>query len=212
MSSYRGTERGVDPAMVGPRGSTHDAIAATEVTVAERQGNEMRDPVRWGAVWAGALTTLALFVLLEVTFFAFGWLTPGEGAADDTAAGWVSLILGIFAFAVGGMVAAARSIWHHVREGVVHGMLVWALATAAVLTIALVGGGAVFGASSDLFGQMEFLQVQDAQASAQAVEAAEDAAGWAAFALFTTLGAAVAGGALGVKTGSNSKRQGSHAS
>lgn len=160
-----------------------------------------QDPVRWGAVWSGLLVTLASFILLELVFFALGWLTFEQGN-PGTSVGLVTAVIGFVSFMLGGMIAGGTSIWHGAREGMVHGVLVWALAVVALLFITLFGGGALFGSVSNIFAQTASLQnLTDVQLE-QALATARDSAGWAILGLVAYLVAAAAGGMLGVKTGS----------
>nr|MBA2715963.1 hypothetical protein [Propionibacteriales bacterium] len=71
-------------------------------------GAERQDGVRWGPIWAGLLTALTAFILLELLFFAFGWLTldPGENDPGNSS-GLVTGILALVAFFLGGLVAGA---------------------------------------------------------------------------------------------------------
>lgn len=163
-----------------------------------------QDPVRWGAVWAGVVVALATFLLLELIFFTFGWLTLAEGSPDTTA-GWISGLIALFAFFVGGLIAGATSIWRGSREGMVHGVLVWALGLVGVLFLTLFGGGALFGSVANVVTQVAALQpsdLPDVQAS-QAIDTARAAAGWAVLALALSLAAAAVGGVAGVKMGSS---------
>lgn len=58
-------------------------------------GAERKDGVRWGPIWAGLLTALTTFILLELLFSALGWLTldPGEEDSGNSAA----IVTGILA-------------------------------------------------------------------------------------------------------------------
>src|SRR5690348_14526972 len=73
-----------------------------------------RDRVRWGPIWAGLLTTLSLFLLLELMAYAFGWLTLGSGAGNFPAgatrtAAWVTGIIGLISFFLGGLLTGATA-------------------------------------------------------------------------------------------------------
>lgn len=169
-------------------------------------GDQRRDPVRWGSVWAGVLVALTTFLLVELLFFAFGWLTYAQGNPSTTA-GWISGLIGLFAFFMGGLVAGATSIWRGVREGMVHGVLVWALGLVGIIFITLFGGGSLFGSVANVFGQFASLQqaaLPDVQVS-EVTDTVRSAARWAVLALALSLAAAVLGGMAGVKMGSKYK-------
>jgi hypothetical protein len=81
-------------------------------------------------------------------------------------------------------------------------VLVWALGVVGILFLTLFGRGALFGSASDIFVQMSSLQnLSDVQAT-EALSIARGAAGWAIVGLVAYLVAAIAGGMMGVKTGS----------
>src|SRR4051794_34801797 len=84
--------------------------------------DERRDRIRWGPVWAGALTTLSTYVVLQLLFFALGWLDLGfDGGGDSTVRAVVSGVLGLVAFFLGGAAAGASSLWHRANDGMVNG-------------------------------------------------------------------------------------------
>src|SRR5437879_4508028 len=67
-----------------------------------------RDRVRWGPIWAGLLTALSLFLLLELMAYAFGWLTLGSGAGNFLGGATrsdavVTGIIGLITFFLGGL-------------------------------------------------------------------------------------------------------------
>lgn len=75
------------------------------------------DRVRWGPVWTGALTTLSINVVLQLLFYALGWLDLGT--ENGTTASVVSAVLGLVAFLLGGFAAGASAGWR--RAGRRHG-------------------------------------------------------------------------------------------
>lgn len=166
-------------------------------------GGRRQELVSWGAVWAGLLVTLAVFLLLEFIFFALGWLDFAQGQQDSTA-GVVTAILALVAFFVGGIVAGATSVWREGKGGLLHGILLWALGIVSILFLTLFGGGALFGAVADVLSQATSIQqavdVPDVQLQ-EALGTARDAAGWAALSLLLPLVAAALGGSLGGKLG-----------
>jgi len=183
---------------------------AAEVEVAV--GGKRQDPVRWGAVWSGLLVALATFLLVELIFFWLDWLTIAGTA--DTSAGVISALIALFAFFVGGLVAGATSIWRGAREGMVHGVLVWALGIVGIIFITLFGGGALFGSVASAVAdaaQLQRANLPDVELN-QAVDDARNGAGWAVLGLLLSLVAAAVGGVLGTKMGSSRRRDPEHAS
>ncbi len=178
--------------------TTHTEHRETPVNVS--MPAQRRDQVRWGPVWAGLTVALATFVLLEVIFFALGWLTPGangEGIGEPIISG----ILGLFAFFLGGLTAGATAMWRGLNTGLLHGIMVWALGLLAFIVAAILGAGSLLGPVADVVSQTASLganDVPDVNAS-EAISSIRDAAGYAALALGLAWAAAALGGLVGSK-------------
>jgi cation transport ATPase len=162
------------------------------------------DLVSWGAVWAGLVVTLALFLLLEFVFFSLGWLEFARGATGTTA-GLISALLAVVAFLVGGLTAGATSVWRDGKGGLFHGIVLWALGIVSIIFLTLFGGGALFGSLAGVLTQASQIQqavnVPDVQLE-EALSDARSGAVWAAVAVLLPLVAAALGGLLGGKLGS----------
>ena len=153
-----------------------------------------RDRVRWGPVWAGALVALAVFVVLQLFFFAVGVLGPGYGG--NTTGGIVSAVLGLVSFFIGGLLAGASTVWRGAGDGLLHGVLVWALSMLGILVLTLIGGSSVLGPLATLLGaQQQGISIDPVLV----LRSARDAAGWAALGLGLSVAAAAIGGMLGSK-------------
>jgi len=159
-------------------------------------------------VWAGTITALATFLLLELAFLGLGWLTldPGvpeaSGPGLPTSAYLMTGLAGLLAFLLGGMTASATAVWRGVGTGLLHGILVWAVSLTSILLITLLGGGALFGAFSNALGQINQLQSalgQGGTIDSQTFDAVRDAARWAVLTLGALAAAAALGGLLGAK-------------
>ncbi len=170
-------------------------------------GAERQDGVRWGPIWAGLLTALTTFLLLELLFFWLGWLTldPGEADQQDSR-GLVTGILALVAFFLGGVIAGATAIWKGLFSGLLHGFMVWALGVVAFIALTFFGGSALLGSFGDLTNQLGVgpQQVQSATNVSEAEEdkvvgAARDVAAPAFWGLFLPLSAAMLGGLIGSK-------------
>jgi hypothetical protein len=163
--------------------------------------DERRDRIRWGPVWAGALTTLSTYVVLQLLFFALGWLDLGfAGGGNSTVRAVVSGVLGLVAFFLGGAAAGASSLWHRANDGMVNGVVSWAVTVTALLALALIGGGALLGSLADVATQ--FVNLRNACSgvdTARAAETARDTAGWAALGLGLSMVASAIGGSIGAK-------------
>lgn len=125
-------------------------------TILEGRGN-----VRWGALFAGTILTLGLWMLLMVLGIALGLtaIKPGEQsiAGESIFTGIWSLVAPLVALFFGSW-ATARLAGSHLRwSGALHGAVVWALSSlvgfwviagtlgAAVSGVAQLGGQAVSG-------------------------------------------------------------------
>lgn len=158
-----------------------------------------RDRVRWGPVWAGALTALATFLLLELAFLALDLLTLG--GPDDNSIALMTGLAGLIAFLLGGLTAAATAQHRGFSDGLLHGILVWVLAVIGITLLTLLGGGALFGAFSSSLEQISGVQQAANQGAdvSDAVEQARDTASKALAGLGAFLGASALGGLLGAK-------------
>ncbi len=172
----------------GSRGSDGDSLAR-------------RDSVRWGPVWAGLITALTTFLLLQL--FAIGIGIVGIGP-NETGGAWVSAILGLIAFFLGGLVAGATSAVRGAVPGLINGFLVWALGTVVILLLSSLGLGQVFGALGSVVGQVGVLQnIQQGGVNAPNVDPAQVASAvrtgaiGAFFGLLLSAIASMVGGLIG---------------
>ncbi|MCG8919232.1 hypothetical protein L6E12_25965 [Actinokineospora sp. PR83] len=175
-----------------------ESAPAVEVDSDPNDGmSRRRDRVRWGAVWAGTAIALPVFLVLQLAFFAAGWLNVTDG--HETAAAVTSGILSLVAFFIGGLAAGSSAIWRGVGEGAFHGALVWAVGLTALLLLTLVGGTALLGSAFEAAVQVG-ANPQPGVDEDTALRIARSSAGWGALWLALSLGAAALGGMLGAKT------------
>lgn len=170
-------------------------------------GAERQDGVRWGPIWAGLLTALTTFILLELLFYSLGWLTLDPGEQDPGSnAGWVTGILALVSFFLGGLVAGATAIWKGLFSGLLHGFLVWALGVVAFIALTFFGGSALLGSFGTLTNELG-VGPQEVQSSTEVsgseaeeiASTAKDAAAPAFWGLFLPLAASMLGGLIGSK-------------
>lgn len=210
-----------DEALVTPTGARRlesdetypeDVVRPTSTPVSVRKQEtasptvkveDRHDQVRWGPVWAGTLTTITSFLVLELAFFSLGILTlSGDPSPDTNSGAWMTGLAGLIAFVLGGMIAAATSMWRGLSSGLVNGLGVWVLTVSTMVLLTLLGGGALFGALSESFGQIASLPGTgggSGGASSGALETARSTAGTAVLTLLGFLAAALLGGLLGAK-------------
>jgi hypothetical protein len=178
-----------------------DERPSTERVAMERT-EDRRDRVRWGPIWAGAAVVLTAFIVLQLLFFAMGWLDLGFDGGDGAGltAGIVTGALALIAFFAGGLTAGASMIWRKAGDGMLHGVLVWALSVLGILALALIGGSALLGPLASFASQApDAAQAAQNVDPAQVLNTARDTAGWTALGLGAAAAAAAIGGIAGSK-------------
>ncbi len=168
---------------------------------------EPRDRVRWGPIWAGLITTLTTFLVLELLMYGVGLLTVDTNpGANSTSGPWVTAIVGLIAFLAGGWCAGATAAVRGTSAGMANGFMVWGLATLMILVFSTLGLSQLFGAVGSAlsgfinlsnFNVPQNVNVDPAQITAQI----RSGALWATLSLVLTALAAAVGGWLGVKSG-----------
>lgn len=113
------------------------------------------DRVSWGPVWAGLMTAFTVFLLLELLMYGLGAITAGSnGTGTPTQTGaWVTGIIGLIAFFLGGYVTEATSAVRGGSAGAINGFLVWALGISLILVLSILGLSQLFGAVGNVIGQ-----------------------------------------------------------
>jgi hypothetical protein len=114
-----------------------------------------------------------------------GQVAPHDaGVANGTTRAIVSGVLALIAFFLGGAAAGASALWHRANDGMVNGVVTWAVTVIALLGIALVGGGALVGSLADTATQFVNLRAAGAGVDiAEATRTAQQTAGATAFGL-----------------------------
>ncbi len=176
----------------------------------DRSGGEdlapaRRDSIRWGPVWAGLITALTTFLLLQLLAIGLGLVDVGPGS--DGGGGWVPGLIGLVAFFTGGAVAGMTSAIRGPGSGLLNGFMVWALGTVLILLLSALGLGQLFGALGNVAGQVGPGALSGAAQSAQgaapnvspqeAEQALQTGAIGAFFGLLLSALASMLGGLLG---------------
>ncbi|MFC5138289.1 hypothetical protein ACFPK1_08610 [Actinomycetospora rhizophila] len=151
--------------------------------------------LHWGAVWAGALVALPVFLVLELLFVGFGWLDLGT--QQSAASSIVSAVLALVAFLVGGVLAGRVAGPERRDGGVLHGVLVWALTTAGLVALGVVGGSALAG---DVGTMLAGAGSAPPPSTGSLAQSTTDASGWGALWLGVSVVAAALGGIGGART------------
>jgi hypothetical protein len=161
-----------------------------------------RNRTSWGPVWGGVLSAASLFFLMEMFTVWVGWVTirMGPGGIVGTGREWVTWIVAVIAFLIGGAVTTLTSPVRGMVASAINGFLVWALATGLMLAASLVGAGLLFGAIGGTISNVLLLQsghVATGSSLTALASGAQTAGFWAFITLLTTAVAAVVGGWLG---------------
>ena len=164
-----------------------------------------RDSTRWGPIWAGLITALTTFLLLQLLAIGTGLQDIGPGTRAGGGDPWVPAVIGLIAFFIGGLVAGMTSAIRGAGTGLLHGFLVWALGTVLILVLSALGLGQLFGALGNVVGQMGVPQsVQGANVPdvdpAQIAQTVRTGAIAAFFGLLLSALASMLGGFLGGRT------------
>ncbi|HSL73816.1 MAG TPA: hypothetical protein VK853_05095 [Ilumatobacteraceae bacterium] len=159
----------------------------------ERTGPRL-DRVRWSAIWAGLVVTLALYLFLQLTLVATGIVDLADATTADA---WWSAAAALVAFLIGGVVTGATAVWRDADDGLLHGVVMWAVGLVALIALAAFGGGIALGSfdTSDVFDDITSADVDAAVESGDA----EEAASWAIIGLTSALVASALGATAGSK-------------
>lgn len=127
--------------------------------------------ISWGAVFAGAVSFVAVFIVLSLITSAlgFGFLNPSGPeplAGVGTATAIAVIITLLVSFFVGGAVAGFASR----RTGKLHGFLAWALSIVLLVTVVMGAISSIFSAATSALGSI-------ASGAGQVVSTAGSAAG-----------------------------------
>jgi hypothetical protein len=198
-------ERPLDPPPAAPQ-VRHDEDRPLETRPVEDRPVEDRqvvvrtevaprlDRIRWSSVFAGILVTLALYLFLQLALVATGIVDLSDTTAED---GWWSAGAALVAFLIGGVTTGATAVWRDADDGLLHGIVMWAVGLVALIALAAVGGGVALGSfdTSDVFDDITSADVDSAVESGDA----EEAASWAILGLTSALVASALGATIGSK-------------
>jgi len=159
----------------------------------------LRDKVHWGSVWAGLMTALTSFLVLQMFFTWIGVLgVNGPGAGSNVNA-WLPPILALVAFFLGGWMAGGIVRYPSQSTAVLNGFLVWALGIVLILAFSAASASMAFGT----IGQVFSAYGPSAHSTVNAINSTnfQAAAGWGLLFMILSAGAAALGGSTGGATG-----------
>ena len=188
------------PVAAANDGILDETTYADDATYAE-EGRERPhgDRVRWGPLWAGLITTLSTFTLLQLVFLATKAVDVDLGTGDTSFSFW-SAVSALLAFFLGGLVTGASTKWDRADDGALQGFLHWALATVALLILGGVSARALAGPLGGFLNSVGGAGGLPAGPQREAaLEAAQDRAAQALLSLFLALAASVTGAVVGSK-------------
>ena len=156
-------------------------------------------PVRWSAVWVGALTGIATALMLGLLAIALGAYASNGGRLGPEDLGIGDLIAAVcgsfFAYVAAGWVAGRLAGFRDPEPAALHGAIAWLTALPLLLVLASIGAGSLFGAwQTGLAGTPAW--VTPPPTTKEAAELAREAAGGALTALLLGLVGSVLGGWL----------------
>ncbi|SCZ57863.1 hypothetical protein SAMN03097708_01527 [Thiohalomonas denitrificans] len=166
--------------------------------------------LRWGAVFAGTIVGLSVFLLLALLGVAAGLTVVGAeqpdlGAVPPMTGAWtvISMLIAVW---LGGNVAGRLSGLARRSDGVLHGFVVWATVTLLLAWLMSTAMGAVFGGAFAVFGQelAELGQTGpagqvDGAGISERLDALSTTFWWLFAGLLLSLGLGLWGGAVGVR-------------
>jgi hypothetical protein len=135
-----------------------------------------------------------MYLFLQLSLITSGIVDLSDATSSD--AFW-SAAAALVAFLIGGVVAGATAVWRDADDGLLHGIVMWAVGVVALVVLAAVGGGVALGTvdTSDVFDQI----TGDEAAASSTNADAEEAAGWALIGLTSALVASALGATAGSK-------------
>jgi len=137
--------------MITARPEASEQTARSEKLSESRYEHWHHWPVNWTAVWIGALSALAVALLIGLIGIAVGaqQFTPEHRVVDLHKVSIIALIFSVcgafFAFVVGGWVAGKIAGILHAEEATLHGAIVWLTAVPVLLVLLSLGAGSFFG-------------------------------------------------------------------
>src|SRR5205085_5176277 len=108
-------------------------------------------PINWSAIWVGALSALALALIISLIGAALGahQLGPAAKIAKWSDVGVGALIFAVagafFSFVVGGWVAGKINGYRRAETDMLHGAIVWLVTVPMLVAFAAIGAGTLFG-------------------------------------------------------------------
>jgi hypothetical protein len=161
-------------------------------------------PINWSAIWVGALSALAVALIIGLAAVAVGahQLGPAGRIERWSSVGFATLVFAVvgafFSFVLGGWVAAKINGFRRAETDMLHGAIVWLVTVPLLVGLAALGASSLFGGwYGGLAGTPVWVTPAGASADPAAAAAARNGALGAVTAMLIGLMGSVIGGWLG---------------
>lgn len=159
-------------------------------------------PVGWSGVFVGALSAIALGLILGLVGVAVGAYHLNERIVQWSDFGFWTMVYAVlsafFAFVVGGWTAVKIAGFRRAERGSLHGAIVWLVAVPILLVLMALGAGVFFGSwYAGLAGTPVWATPGEAMSDLDAPLVARNSAMGAVTALVLGLAGSVLGGWMG---------------
>ena len=158
-------------------------------------------PVYWSAIWVGALSAVAVGLIMGLIGTAIGAHQIGKKLVHLHDLGFWGLVFSVagafFSFVVGGWVASSIAGLRRAEDAALHGTIAWLVALPMVLVLAALGAAGFFGSwYSGLAGTPVWATSSAVTANPEAAMAARNSSIGAVTALLIGLVGSLIGGWL----------------
>jgi hypothetical protein len=106
-------------------------------------------PVSWSAVWVGALSAVALALIIGLVGIAVGAQRVGQPFGGWHKVSLIALVFSVFgsflSFALGGWATAKVAGFRRSEPAMLHGAIAWLVALPILMVMASLGAAAYFG-------------------------------------------------------------------
>jgi hypothetical protein len=106
-------------------------------------------PIAWSAVWVGALSAVAVALIIGLIGHAFGAHQYASGGVDWRHMKWGALVFSVggafFAFVVGGWVTGRIAGFSRAEPAMLHGAIAWLLTLPFLMVLGAMHAGSYLG-------------------------------------------------------------------
>jgi hypothetical protein len=210
---------GISPLLASLQGEDLKEHRMADVVTAREEHMGVRSRISWGAIMAGAVVSIAVYLVMTLFGAAIGLgVRDGTESVGAGAAIWAVFTTAVSLFA-GGWVAARTVVGETTGEAVIHAIIMWGVVMAMIMWLVAAGARAGFSAMigfsqfSDSTGRSASVDdmrqrvnsavaqteaaTQDPTARQAFLDRAKEATWWTLLGTLASMAAAVAGGFFG---------------